>query len=199
MTPIFGYPTWGLIDKITRPVKKLAGATKVTIRLVLSEHQWTVFARRRDGAVVTRKHPVSPTQALHALWLMDPAELHATISMMLLREQAAIRERANAVRAELGTAEQQLAARKAAQPAAELSELSGFVPASRDPADAAPAGLGADDLGADDLNAEDLNVEGLSPDGPAPAGLDRPELRRGSRGDRPVRPVITHRDAWRPR
>ncbi len=40
LIPVFGYPTWSLMDKIAKPVKKLATSARVTIRLVLSEGRW---------------------------------------------------------------------------------------------------------------------------------------------------------------
>lgn len=215
LTPIFGYQTWRAIDQVTRSVKAGAADTKVIIKLIFSEQQWGVFAQRRDGAVMTRRHPVNPAQALHALWLMNPPELHTTISMMLLREQSAIRQRADALRTALADAETDLSQtrkpivwpsdgdsamvdsivyRSGAHPAAALDPepAADEEPAVDRPAEIEPVLIEA----AGDEPPLDAG-EAVIPGEPLASTHNLIELHHGHHHDRQVEHTITYEDARR--
>jgi hypothetical protein len=128
LTPVLGHQTWKLLDTVSRPVKKFVADAKITIRLVLSGQQWTATARRRDGAVLVKKHPVDPDRVTHALWLLHPPELESTLQAMLSHEQSEARERERALRAALAAAEQRLTAVTTAAAAADRRLTSASVP-----------------------------------------------------------------------
>jgi Major Facilitator Superfamily len=163
LTPLFGHSTWRLIDTVTKSARRMAAEARITVRLVLSNHQWTASARGRDGADIVRAFPVHDGDVAYALGMVDAPGLGPMTRVMLQREHARALEREQELREALDVSERRLGRIQEAVAAThdETSSLpTGTVYRSTTPSDLEPEvdlpveGIDALDAGIEAANAE---------------------------------------------